>query len=68
MSVTATSVRTAAASCVARLRRVSHEDLQVGALFGWTAGPMLEVVEKYMESVKKYPNPHAPDLTNFKGR
>ena len=25
-----------------------HEDLQVGALFGWTAGPMLEVVEKYM--------------------
>jgi hypothetical protein len=48
MSVTATSVRTAAANCVARLRRVSHEDLQVGALFGWTAGPMLEVVEKYM--------------------
>ena len=35
---------------------------------GWRWGPMLEVVEKYMESVKKYPNPHAPDLTNFKGR
>ena len=45
-----------------------HEDLQVGALFGWTAGPMLEVVEKYLESVKKYPNPPAPDLTNFKDR
>jgi arylsulfatase A-like enzyme len=45
-----------------------HEDLQVGALFGWTAAPMLEVVEKYLESVKKYPNPRAPDLTNFKGR
>ena len=45
-----------------------HEDLQVGALFGWTAGPMLEVVEKYMESVKKYPNPPAPDLTNFGAR
>jgi arylsulfatase len=45
-----------------------HEDLQVGALFGWTAGPMLEVVDKYMESVKKHPNPPAPDLTNFRGR
>src|SRR5882757_2967225 len=45
-----------------------HEDLQVGALFGWTPGPMLEVVEKYLESVKKYPNPPAPNLTNFKGR
>ena len=45
-----------------------HEDLQVGALFGWTAGPLLEVVDKYMELVKKYPNPHAPDLTNFRGR
>jgi len=29
---------------------------------------MLEVVEKYLESVKKYPNPPAPNLTNFKGR
>ena len=27
-----------------------HEDLVVGALFGWTAGPMLEVVEKYKET------------------
>ena len=26
-----------------------HEDLQVGALFGWTVGPALEVVEKYKE-------------------
>ena len=28
-----------------------HEDLQVGALFGWTAGPMLEVVGKYKETL-----------------
>ena len=42
-----------------------HEDLQVGALFGWTAGPMLEVVGKYKETLKKYPNPPAGNLTKF---
>ena len=42
-----------------------HEYLQVGALFGWTAGPMLEVVEKYKETLKKYPNPPAGNLTKF---
>ena len=42
-----------------------HEDLQVGALFGWTFGPMFEVVEKYLESLKEYPNPPAPNITNF---
>jgi hypothetical protein len=36
-----------------------HEDLQVGALFGWTAGHPLAVVEKYKETLKKYPNPLA---------
>jgi arylsulfatase len=45
-----------------------HEDLQVGALFGWTAGPALETVEKYLESVKKYPNPPAPNITQFGNR
>ena len=44
-----------------------HEDLQVGALFGWAAAPALEVVEKYLESVKKYPNPPAPNITRFGG-
>jgi arylsulfatase len=42
-----------------------HEDLQVGALFGWVAGPPLEVVEKYKETLKKYPNPPAGNLTRF---
>ena len=32
----------------------------IGALFGWAAGPALEVVEKYKETLKKYPNPPAP--------
>jgi len=42
-----------------------HEDLQVGALFGWAAGPALEVVEKYKETLKQYPNPPAGNLTHF---
>ena len=42
-----------------------HEDLQVGALFGWAASPALEVVEKYKETLKKYPNPPAGNLTRF---
>ena len=42
-----------------------HEDLQVGALFGWVAGPMLEEVAKYQETLKKYPNPPAGNLTKF---
>ena len=42
-----------------------HEDLQVGALFGWTAGPMLAVVAKYEETLRKYPNPPAGNLTKF---
>jgi len=42
-----------------------HEDLQVGALFGWVAGPGLEVVAKYLETLKKYPNPPAPNITKF---
>jgi hypothetical protein len=33
-----------------------HEDLQIAALFGWTAGPALEVVAKYKETLKNYPN------------
>jgi len=42
-----------------------HEDLQVAALFGWTVGPMLDVVAKYEETLKKYPNPPAANLTRF---
>jgi arylsulfatase A-like enzyme len=42
-----------------------HEDLNVGGLFGWVGGPALEVVGKYRETLKKYPNPPAPDLTKF---
>jgi arylsulfatase len=42
-----------------------HEDLVVGGLFGWVSGPALKVVEEYLETVKKYPNPPAPNITRF---
>jgi hypothetical protein len=44
-----------------------HEDLVVGGLFGWVAGPALKAVEEYLESVKKYPNPPPPNITQFGG-
>ena len=40
-------------------------DLEVGGLFAWAVGPALEAVLKYYESLKKYPNPKAPDITVF---
>ena len=43
-----------------------HEDLVVGGLFGWTPGPGLKVVEEYKETLKKYPNPPAPNITVFR--
>ena len=46
----------------------SHEDLNVGGLFGWSAEPPLMEVERYLESVKKYPNPPAPNITQFHSR
>jgi hypothetical protein len=43
-----------------------HEDLVNGRLFGWVSGPALKVVEEYLASVKKYPNPPAPNITQFR--
>ena len=45
-----------------------HEDLNIAGLFGWTGLILLEEVEKYLESVKKYPNPPAANITQFRGR
>ena len=42
-----------------------HEDLAVAGVFGWAAGPMLEVVEKYKATLKKHPNPPAANVTKF---
>ena len=43
-----------------------HEDLIVAAMFGWVSGPALKSVEEYMASLKRYPNPPAPNITNFR--
>jgi arylsulfatase A-like enzyme len=43
-----------------------HEDLIVAGVFAWTIGPGLAEVERYLESVKKYPNPPAPNITQFR--
>ena len=42
-----------------------HEDLDVAGLFGWVADPALEGVLAYERSLKHYPNPPAPNITNF---
>jgi hypothetical protein len=42
-----------------------HEDLNVFGLFPFTAEPALKAVEEYLASVKKYPNPPAPNVTQF---
>lgn len=44
-----------------------HEDLVVGGLFGWVSGPTLKAVEDYLQSVKRHPNPPAPNITRFSG-
>ena len=42
-----------------------HEDLVVVGMFGWITDPLLKAVEEYLASVKKYPNPPAPNITHF---
>ena len=45
-----------------------HEDLNVFGLFPFAAEAALKVVEEYLASVKKYPNPPAPNVTQFSQR
>ena len=43
-----------------------HEDHNIAGQYAWVAGPALEEVQKYLESVKKYPNPPPPNMTQFR--
>jgi arylsulfatase len=43
-----------------------HEDLNVGALFGWGLEGPLKEVQAYYATLKQHPNPPAPDITVFK--
>jgi arylsulfatase A-like enzyme len=42
------------------------EQLNVIHLNGYVIAPYLQLVNKYQESLKKYPNPPAPNLTNIR--
>jgi len=44
-----------------------HEDLNLGGITVFMAGPAYKAIKEYEESVKKYPNPPAPNLTHFTG-
>jgi arylsulfatase len=41
-----------------------HEDYQM-TNYSWTGGPVFKVVQEYLESVKKFPNPPPSNVTNF---
>ncbi len=45
-----------------------HEDLNVGGIHLWPIVYGSSAVREYLESLKKYPNPPAGNLTNFSGR
>lgn len=42
-----------------------HEDLQVAGQFAWALTPANKVIDKYKETLKKYPNPPPPNLTKI---
>jgi arylsulfatase len=43
-----------------------REDLNISGIWGWLADPVIKTVEEYEASVKKYPNPTAPNITRFR--
>ena len=42
-----------------------HEDHIVNGMMGWLGPQPLDEVRKYLETVKQYPNPRAPHITDF---
>lgn len=45
-----------------------HEDVNLGSVYPWAMELGFKTVKEYGESVKKYPNPPAPNLTRFTGK
>jgi arylsulfatase len=45
-----------------------HEDRNVGGYNLWPLEFAFTPVKEYLESLKKYPNPPAVNMTNFSGR
>jgi arylsulfatase A-like enzyme len=42
-----------------------REQFNIGAQYEWVIGPVLKPVKAYLESVTKYPNPPAANITDF---
>jgi arylsulfatase len=42
-----------------------YEVLNVAGPYSWTIGPGLKVVEEYLKTLKRYPNPPAANMTKF---
>ena len=42
-----------------------REEHNIGTQYEWVSGPTLRVVEEYMGSVRRYPNPPAANITRF---
>jgi len=36
-------------------------------MFGWVSEPALKAVEEYLATLKEYPNPPPPSITQFGG-
>jgi hypothetical protein len=45
-----------------------HEDLNVGGVHAWPFIFGTKAIKDYIESLNRYPNPPAGNLTNFTGR
>jgi len=44
-----------------------HEDINLGGITVFMAGPAYKAIAEYQASVKKYPNPPCANLTDFRG-
>jgi arylsulfatase A-like enzyme len=44
-----------------------HEDLNLGGITVFMAGPAFQAIAAYQASLKKYPNPPCANLTDFRG-
>jgi arylsulfatase len=49
------------------IRMDPHEDVNLGGVHSWPGELGMKAVKAYLESIKKYPNPGAPNVTRFSG-
>jgi arylsulfatase len=44
-----------------------REEFNANVYRGWVAGHAARLIEEYLQTLARYPNPAAPNLTNFRG-